>query len=71
MQAKRFTNNPFYSVPPGSPFELSMDADADSIVSQFVGTENQGKPFSPITLPLSVDLFKLPAFTYQGSFREF
>ncbi len=48
-----------------------MDANTDSIVSQFIGTGNKGKPFSPITLPLPVDLFKLPALTYQGSFREF
>lgn len=40
-----------------------MDTDANPVVSQFIGTEDQGKPLSTITFPLPVDLFKLPTLS--------
>jgi len=63
MQAEGLTNDPFYSVSFDSPLKLSMDTDANPVVSQFIGTKDQGKPFSTIPFPLSIDFFKLPTLS--------
>lgn len=60
VQAKGLPNNPFYSISLDCPLKLSVDADANPVVSQVIGTKDQGKPFSMITFSLPVDLFKLP-----------
>ena len=48
-----------------------MDTDSNSVISQFIGTENQSEPFAMPTRSLPVYLIKLPALTKQGCFREF
>lgn len=71
FQTKRFTDNPFNSVPFHSPFQFAMNTDSNSIKSQFVGTEYQGEPFTVPTRSQLIYLVKLPAFTKKGCFREF
>lgn len=48
-----------------------MDTDSNSIVSQFIGTKNQGETFAMPTRPLPVYFVKLPSLTKKGSFGKF
>lgn len=63
LQTKRLTNNPLYPVAFNCPFQLSMNTDSNSIVSQFIGTENQTEPFTVSPCSPLINPVKLPALT--------
>jgi len=71
FQTKRFANNSLDSVTFGRPFELSVDTDSYSVISQIIGTENQTKALTASPFSFSINPVKLPALTKQSCFREF
>jgi hypothetical protein len=67
MQAKRFPDNSFGSIPPDSTSDLSADTYPDPALVLPVHSADQHEPWSVQAFPLAVYRVELPAFSQLGA----